>query len=496
MIDAELIDPSIYYLDGTKVEANANKYTFVWKKSTQRYKEKITEKITEFLEEASNLSEVEVLEEIKEEQEIQEIPKNRKRVINKITKKIKEDYLPRLRKYEDQLEILKDRNSYSKTDKDATFMRMKEDHMKNGQLKAGYNIQVGTHNQYVLGFTIHQNPTDVRTLQSHIENIKEQGIIEPKTIVADAGYGSEENYIYCEENNYQALIPYNMMRKEQMNKYKKDIKNSSNWKYDVFSDSFVCANNRYVDFEKYISRTDKYGYKRDFKQYKCEDCSDCPIKHLCTKAKGNRTILYNPTYEELKAKQRYLLLENEETKNIYSKRKIEIESFFGNLKQNLAFTRFSLRGIENVRVEFALHAISHNLIKLAKHLIKQGGLANFIGKYFSFFRIFLKNYSKSQEKNFYQSFLGFSLCFWVNPIVFYYSFTLNEYTKTKINSINKLYSANEALIALAKNNITVVPIGTEIVITVLKILYIDVCFSSGTDCKINASSFGFDIPAK
>ena len=452
LIDAELIDPSIYYLDGTKIEANANKYTFVWKKSTQRYKEKITEKITEFLEEASNLSEeelkqeetvkglselkelsreilqdidnlvskevqqiVEVLEEIKEEQEIQEIPKNRKRVINKITKKIKKDYLPRLQKYENQLEILKDRNSYSKTDKDATFMRMKEDHMKNGQLKAGYNIQVGTHNQYVLGFTIHQNPTDVRTLQSHIENIKEQGIIEPKIIVADAGYGSEENYIYCEENNYQALIPYSMMRKEQMNKYKKDIKNSSNWKYDVFSDSFVCANNRYVDFEKYISRTDKYGYKRDFKQYKCEDCSDCPIKHLCTKAKGNRTILYNPTYEELKAKQRYLLLENEETKNIYSKRKIEIESFFGNLKQNLAFTRFSLRGIENVRVEFALHAISHNLIKLAKHLIKQVGLADFIGKYFSFFRIFLKNYSKSQEKNFYQSFLGFSLCFWVSP---------------------------------------------------------------------------------
>ena len=77
-----------------------------------------------------------------------------------------------------------------------------------------------------------------------------------------------------------------------------------------------------------------------------------------------------------------------------------------------------------------------------------------------------------------------------------YSFTLNEYAKTKINSINKLYNANDALIALAKNNITVVPIGTEIVIIVLKILYIDVCFSSGTDCKINASSFGFDIPAK
>ena len=78
----------------------------------------------------------------------------------------------------------------------------------------------------------------------------------------------------------------------------------------------------------------------------------------------------------------------------------------------------------------------------------------------------------------------------------FYCSTLNEYIKTVTNNSNKLYSANDALMALAKNNITVVPIGTEIVITVLKILYIDVCFYSGTDCKINASSFGFDIPAK
>ena len=80
-------------------------------------------------------------------------------------------------------------------------------------------------------------------------------------------------------------------------------------------------------------------------------------------------------------------------------------------------------------------------------------------------------------------------------LLFYY-LTLIEYIKTITNNSNKLYSANDALIALAKNNITVVPIGTEIVITVLKILYIDVCSSSGTDCKINASSFGLDIPAK
>ncbi len=455
LIDKEIVDPSTYFLDGTKIEANANKYTFVWKKSTQNYKNKILEKLTEFLEEASNLTEeelkqeetvnslkdlkelsqdilknienltsneveqiVDTLEAVQEEQDTTEVDKKRKQPIKKITKKIKEDYLPRLQKYEKQQEILKDRNSYSKTDTDATFMRMKDDHMKNGQLKAGYNIQVGTNNQYVLGITVHQNPADIRTLQPHIEHIERQGIVAPEIIVADAGYGSEENYIYCEENKYTALIPYNMMRKEQKRKYKKDIKNSSNWKYDVISDSFVCPNNRYVDFEKYTSRTDKYGYRRDFKQYKCEDCSDCPLKQLCTKAKGNRTILYNPTYEELKANQRHLLLENKETKEIYSRRKIEIESVFGNLKQNMAFTRFSLRGIENVRVEFVLHAISHNLIKLAKHLINQGGLANFIGKYFLFFMFFDKNNEESQERSFLQLFLGFSSYFWVSPILF------------------------------------------------------------------------------
>lgn len=157
--------------------------------------------------------------------------------------------MPKLQKYERTLEILGERNSFSKTDTDATFMRMKDDHMKNGQLKAGYNVQVGTNNQFVLGVTIHQNPTDVRTLSKHIEYIEAQGIITPKTIVADAGYGSEENYIYCEEKKYLALIPYNMMRQEQKRKYKKEIKNSSNWNYDVLSDSFSCPNNRYVYFE-------------------------------------------------------------------------------------------------------------------------------------------------------------------------------------------------------------------------------------------------------
>ncbi|GER67742.1 hypothetical protein BpJC4_22130 [Weizmannia acidilactici] len=149
----------------------------------------------------------------------------------KIYKKLKEDYLPRLKKYEAQLEIFGDRNSYSKTDHDATFMRMKEDHMKNGQLKPGYNVQIGTEDQLILGYTIHQRPTDTRCFVPHLEKLKASGLPKPKRIIADAGYGGEANYLYAHEEEFEALIPYNTMRKEETRAYKKDIRNVSNWEY-------------------------------------------------------------------------------------------------------------------------------------------------------------------------------------------------------------------------------------------------------------------------
>lgn len=85
------------------------------------------------------------------------------RQTRRMRKKLCRDYLPRLNKYQKHLSIAGTRNSFSKTDRDATFMRMKEDPMKNGQLKAGYNVQIGTNNQYILAYTIHPNPTDTLT---------------------------------------------------------------------------------------------------------------------------------------------------------------------------------------------------------------------------------------------------------------------------------------------------------------------------------------------
>lgn len=97
-------------------------------------------------------------------------------------------------------------------------MRMKEDAMLNGQLKPGYNIQIGTENRYIVGFTIHPNPTDTKTMIPHLQHIKEKLGKLPKNIIADAGYGSEENYEYLEENNLGSYVKYNKFHWEKKQK--------------------------------------------------------------------------------------------------------------------------------------------------------------------------------------------------------------------------------------------------------------------------------------
>ena len=167
------LDLDSYFLDGTKIEANANKYSFTWKKSTERYRTRLREQISDHLEEIDRLNEQEesllgdkepedissddILEAARRINErLKKNPKDKE--LKKTYKKINDNWIPRLKKYEQQSEIYgKDRNSYSKTDTDATFMRMKDDHMRNGQLKAGYNVQIGTSNQFILSYSLHNN---------------------------------------------------------------------------------------------------------------------------------------------------------------------------------------------------------------------------------------------------------------------------------------------------------------------------------------------------
>lgn len=237
-------------------------------------------------------------------------------------KTIEKDYLPRLARYEAQREILGERNSYSKTDHDATFMRMKDDHMKNGQLKAGYNVQIATQNQFIIGYKLFQRPGDTRCFQPFMNQLIEALPKVPTQVIADAGYASEENYLFAmgeeQEPLFELLAPYNTYVKEQTKSYKQDISKVQNWPYREEEDVFICPNNRKVLFKRYSQRKNTGGYEQDYKIYECEDCTDCPLKALCTKAKGNRQVHWNPVYEEMKAKAR-AALDDEQKAALYAK---------------------------------------------------------------------------------------------------------------------------------------------------------------------------------
>lgn len=409
MADQGLFEWENYFLDGTKIEANANRYTFVWKKSTLNYQGKLSEKIRDFLEEADTfcqieLEEPEVIEALSDLTELsqsilervatQDTPKEKavidtesvtqvsdtlqrvntsiqnaevskevQRKFGKITKDFQTDFVPRMQKYDHYLEIMGERNSYSKTDPDATFMRLKEDHMRNGQLKPAYNVQIGTNQQYILHYTIHPNPTDTRTLIPHLQSLEACHYPKPTTLIADAGYGSEPNYDYCYNHDYLPLIPYGKMYYEQKRKVKEDPKRWVNWTYDEGEDCFINPSGIYYPFTFYSQRTDHSGFVRSYKIYQREDWNHEWSGEEIKEAEWQYRIYYNPTFEAYKAKARELLLERKETRELYGHRKTEPETAFGNLKANLAFKRFRLRGIEKVIIEFGLAALAHNLIK-------------------------------------------------------------------------------------------------------------------------------------
>lgn len=389
-----LIEDEAIFIDGTKIEANANRFTFVWRKSIEKYSAALIEKSNKMYDELFEKEiipgiERENLEELSDEELLQvaeqlgekittfdqaisttDAGSERKqlrsqRKIPKQYHKMVLDMAKRKQKYQRDMEIFGKRNSYSKTDQDATFMRMKDDYMKNGQLKPGYNVQVATEGQYALAYDIYPNPTDTRTLIPFLNKIEEKYFSLPKYTVADAGYGSEQNYGDILDNRESTpLITYNTYRKEKQKKYRNNPFNSSNWEYDEKEDAFTCPNGQQLPFRYVSNRKDSYGFTRTFKVYECVDCSDCPLREQCTKAKegNNRTIRYNEKWEQQK-KIIKDLLSDETTSAIYGKRKIDVEQAFGLLKDNLCFTRFSVRGKEKVHNDLGSALMAVNLRK-------------------------------------------------------------------------------------------------------------------------------------
>jgi transposase len=367
------------YLDGTKIEANANRYTFVWGRAIKTSKERIKRQLKELWAYAESVAREELKSNEPDEFEQIDAEKVRKTIdrIDKalagkpVNKKVKQKLNYARKKWPDNLDKydklekqLGNRKSLSKTDPDATFMRMKEDHMLNGELKPGYNWQISTQNQYILGYSMHPDLADTSTLPSHMESLKETLGHMPDTLVADAGYGSEQNYEYLENNGIEAYVKYNNFHKEETKKWKENPARIENLYYNEQLDCYYCPMGQPMTFVGTKTDTTIVGYKQHKRIYQAQNCQGCPMRGSCHKATGNRKIAVNPRLIQYKSiiKER---LNSERGKRYRSQRPVDVEAVFGIIKNNHNFRRFMLRGMKKVEVEAGLLALAHNLRKMA-----------------------------------------------------------------------------------------------------------------------------------
>lgn len=368
------------FVDGTKIEASANKYSFVWKKAISKNQCKMYEKIqikveeinkiyaTNFIiekdKELEGLKNIqEYLEEVKTKENIEFVNGigKRKSTLQKLTEDINGFY-DRQAKYDEYNKIFDGRNSFSKTDTDATFMHMKEDHMRNSQLKPGYNVQIGVESEYVVGVGIFSDRSDVGTLIPFLDNLSNRLNIKYKNIIADSGYESEENYVYLENNNQKYYIKPQTYEKWKKRSFKKDISKRENMHYDSEIDEYICHNEKRLKVKSISTKTSATGYKSIVTIYECESCEGCTHKSKCTKSKGNRQLKVSKTFIE-KRKISYENITSETGIKLRMNRSIQVEGAFGVLKEDYNFKKFLTRGKKNVLTEFLLLCFGYNINK-------------------------------------------------------------------------------------------------------------------------------------
>ena len=388
-----LVSLDVEYIDGTKIESKANKYTFVWRKTVEKNRAKLMEKIRVLLsqiddsiaQENASADETvsftpETLTEIAQElrESLASLPapaskegkKERKERLKQARQM--EQMAEKLSEYDGHIDTLGNRNSYSKTDPDATFMRMKEDAMNNGQTKPGYNLQIGTENQFITDFGFFHNPTDTLTMIPFLSSFSGRYGHMPKECCADSGYGSEENYSFMEANDIEAYVKYNCFHKEQKRAFKEDIFRLENLYYNSEEDYFVCPMGQHMQpIGMKYGKTDS-GYRTESVVYRAKRCEGCPLRWGCYKRKhGNREIEVNHRLMEYKRKARERLT-SEKGLMHRSNRPIEPEAVFGQMKFNMGYKRFRHFGKDKITMDFAFYAIAFNIKKMAARMQRQG----------------------------------------------------------------------------------------------------------------------------
>lgn len=380
----------VQYIDGTKIESVANKYTFVWRGSVEKYDARLKAKTEALLRQIEQKHAIENQENpVSEELTAEEVTKRVERIKEKVDadklckeerkalKQIETDSVPRMNRYKEQLETMGPRNSYSKTDPDATFMRMKEDAMLNGQLKPGYNVQISTENQFITNFGIYQRPTDTLTMISYLESFKARYGMQSEEIVADSGYGSEENYEYMFSNGMTPYVKYNMFHVEQRRGYRNNPFRVSNLFYNPDDDFYVCPMGQKLKFIRQEKRYTASGYQQTVSVYRASRCEGCPLRGQCHKSKRDRQIEVNHTLDDYKARARELLTSEQGIKH-RSNRPIEPEAVFGQIKECGRFRRLRLKGLTGAKIDFGLKALAHNLRKLAQSWAKSSFFDKFL----------------------------------------------------------------------------------------------------------------------
>lgn len=386
-----LVTLDVEYIDGTKMESKANKYTFVWRKTVEKNRAKLLEKIRVLLSQVDDAIAQdkaaedtvgftpEMLTEIAAElrNALSEQPaaesKEQKNALRRKQKQVKqtEQMRDKLSEYDTHLDTLGGRNSYSKTDKDATFMRMKEDAMNNGQTKPGYNLQIGTENQFITDFGLFHNPNDTGTMIPFLESFSERYRHMPQECCADSGYGSQENYSFMEAHGMEAYVKYNYFHKEQKRAFRDDFFRLENLYYNAEQDYFVCPMGQHMTrVGTRYGKTDR-AYRTVSAVYRAQRCQGCPLRWGCYKKRqGNREIEINHQLMEYKRQARERLT-SERGLFHRSKRPIEPEAVFGQMKYNMQYKRFRHFGKDKVTMGFAFFAIAFNIKKMAAARQKQ-----------------------------------------------------------------------------------------------------------------------------
>ena len=379
----EHVDLQHLYIDGSKFEANANRYTWVWKKATEKSRYRLFEKITTLFHE---INEELACMGIKLSIATEYAPEYLREVTAKYAEawQLKESsfasgrghhktvqqrhyemlvkYAEKLEEYVEKIQICGDnRNSYSKTDHSATFMRIKKDYMGNDQLLPAYNVQMGVSDEYIAVVDVNQYRSDMDCFIPLMNKFRSIYGFYPKYSVADAGYGSYNNYIFCEQNGIEKYMKFPMFKKETTDeKYHKDPFRAVN--FPIGSDGIMrCPNGKafHLQYRQHI-KGNAYGRQEEI--YQCEDCTGCPLAERCKKTDKNRIVRIN---RELTAMHQEVIenLESIHGALLRMNRSIQSEGTFGIIKNDRWYKRIVRRGIESVRLEVFLVSIGHNLYK-------------------------------------------------------------------------------------------------------------------------------------